>query len=239
MKKTILLAFITAIQGFYSQTGKVGINTETPKATLHVYGSTRVDNAIHIGGDVKTLGEAGNPGDFLVSQGPNKPPVWKSPVKIGIPEVAILTEQVEGNIISGKGHGWTNIPLPKNETFKYSNSNYIEATNDNKIKIKKGGYYQVDAYVLMIEIPSGDGTKDTDFGGTLSLNLRARSGNQTIAGLISSVGTPSGKNNHGARRESVSGVIKIPDDSVIDFSYAYTRDSKLLYSGISMIYLSE
>lgn len=56
---------------------QLGVNTETPKATLDVQGNFGVRNRIYLGGDNTAPGLLGDVGTVLVSQGAAKPPVWK------------------------------------------------------------------------------------------------------------------------------------------------------------------
>lgn len=56
---------------------QLGVNTETPKATLDVQGNIGVRNKIYLGGDNTASGLLGDVGTVLVSQGAAKPPVWK------------------------------------------------------------------------------------------------------------------------------------------------------------------
>ncbi|HUH36151.1 MAG TPA: hypothetical protein VL022_10000 [Moheibacter sp.] len=57
---------------------QVGVNTENPQTILDVRGDMTVRNKIYVGGNDNLLGNHGKKGQVLVSQGPNKPPMWKT-----------------------------------------------------------------------------------------------------------------------------------------------------------------
>lgn len=61
----------------FSQTGNIGINTPTPKNTLHVNGSLQVTKELNLGGTASTAGSAGLSNQVLVSQGAGNPATWK------------------------------------------------------------------------------------------------------------------------------------------------------------------
>lgn len=101
MKKLNILlpVFLLAVQMLFSQVGKVGINTNTPQATLDVVAEATLpatgkvleiedpssaslltvtqDGNLNVGKALKPNGLAGNAGDVLVSKGPDIPPVWQ------------------------------------------------------------------------------------------------------------------------------------------------------------------
>ncbi len=56
---------------------KIGIGTGNPKEQLHVNGN------IVLEGSLMPSGNAGNPGQVLISQGNNVPPIWVDPLSIG------------------------------------------------------------------------------------------------------------------------------------------------------------
>nr|WP_315031708.1 hypothetical protein [uncultured Chryseobacterium sp.] len=56
--------------------GRVGINTLSPQETLDVNGGIQLRNNIRLGGSDSSQGDAGKPGQVLVSQGENKPAKW-------------------------------------------------------------------------------------------------------------------------------------------------------------------
>lgn len=58
--------------------GQIGIKTDTPQKSLHVNGSLQVTNEFNVGGDARTAGSAGSPGQILISQGAGAPPTWNS-----------------------------------------------------------------------------------------------------------------------------------------------------------------
>ncbi len=58
--------------------GQVGIKTDTPQKSLHVNGSLQITNEFNVGGDARTAGSAGSPGQVLTSQGAGIAPTWNS-----------------------------------------------------------------------------------------------------------------------------------------------------------------
>lgn len=76
MKNTL---FVFLISSFYLNSfAQVGINTDTPKSMVDVRGDMTVREKIYVGGSDTELGEPGKKGQVLVSQGADKPAVWKS-----------------------------------------------------------------------------------------------------------------------------------------------------------------
>lgn len=61
---------------------QIGVNTSTPKKTLHVNGSLQVVNELSIGGNGTTAGNAGTPGQILASNGADVAPSWQSPTDV-------------------------------------------------------------------------------------------------------------------------------------------------------------
>ncbi|MGN7863651.1 hypothetical protein [Chryseobacterium sp. 22458] len=78
MMKKLSFHLILLSSLYFGQTGNVGINTVTPKKTLHVNGSLQVTNEFNVGGSDTTVGSAGSPGQVLVSQGAGTPPAWNT-----------------------------------------------------------------------------------------------------------------------------------------------------------------
>ncbi len=62
----------------YDDGTNVGIGTNTPTHTLHVTGSTYIQDSLRIDGDFRPGGNPGMAGQFLVSQGPGNPPTWQN-----------------------------------------------------------------------------------------------------------------------------------------------------------------
>ncbi|WP_265428798.1 hypothetical protein [Chryseobacterium sp. YIM B08800] len=71
----VMFAFVSMV---HSQS--MGIDTDTPRATLDVQGNLSVRNLIRVttpNAALSTDGAVGNSGTVLVSRGPNNPPEWK------------------------------------------------------------------------------------------------------------------------------------------------------------------
>lgn len=76
MKKALFtLIFLMLFQNSFAQ---VGMGTDHPQAMLDVRGDMTIREKIYLGGNDNVLGDHGKKGQVLVSQGPNKPPVWKT-----------------------------------------------------------------------------------------------------------------------------------------------------------------
>ncbi len=93
MKNVFLFLITISCAGLQAQNGKVVISTDpeawitthpTSDANLIAEGSITVRDKIYAGGDGTILGNPGKAGQVLVSQGANKPPVWKT---LNIPDV--------------------------------------------------------------------------------------------------------------------------------------------------------
>lgn len=98
-KKKSILIIITLLSINITFAQKVGINTNTPQATLDVNGVIQVRKEIRLGGQAGTTGNPGSTGQAFVSQGTGKSPIW-SPVGLdvslgfGITQSVVLTDSV-------------------------------------------------------------------------------------------------------------------------------------------------
>lgn len=81
MKKNLTTLFLVLS---YLSIAQVGINTNSPNATLDVNGDLSVRGKIYTGGTEGSLGDPGVTGQVLVSQGPGLPPKW---LTLNIPEI--------------------------------------------------------------------------------------------------------------------------------------------------------
>lgn len=63
---------------FTISNAQVGIYTSTPQNTLHVNSSLQVVKDLNVGGTASTKGNSGNKGEFLMSNGTDNSPVWRS-----------------------------------------------------------------------------------------------------------------------------------------------------------------
>ncbi|AZA78914.1 hypothetical protein EG347_16040 [Chryseobacterium sp. G0186] len=75
--KKIIYCCVAGLLSFYAN-AQVGIGTDKPKSMLDVNGKTTLRKELRVGGTSDQVGNAGLNGQVLVSQGENKPPVWKS-----------------------------------------------------------------------------------------------------------------------------------------------------------------
>lgn len=72
--KILLINLVFISSSLFAQ---VGVNTDTPRATLDVQGDLEIRGKIYLGGNETTIGSLGEVGSVLVSQGANQPPTWK------------------------------------------------------------------------------------------------------------------------------------------------------------------
>lgn len=81
MKKALIFFSILSAVLFYAQ-GNIGIATTSPRNNLDVNGDLNIGKKVFLDNGLGTL-RAGQEGQLLVSQGPGKPPTWKT---LRIPE---------------------------------------------------------------------------------------------------------------------------------------------------------
>lgn len=158
-----IVIYITVfILTFSLSKAQVGINTETPQATLHVNGDLQVGKSIHVGGDDKTAGNPGKQGQFLASQGVNNPPVWKSIAELDVP-LAVGFAYRSSNTASYNANTSPSISFPTSAASHfYNNPEYITYnTGNSRFTIQKSGYYNITAYVRYTNSSSSDGISST------------------------------------------------------------------------------
>lgn len=156
MKRYIYLIFALFSIGAYAQ---VGINTATPRKTLHVNGSLQVTNEINVGGNATTAGSAGTAGQVLVSKGAGVAPAWQTFAIPTTPSLATGTViSVNGVIMiaqeitalmsadavltgqtTGAPHVITNIT---NEIIDNENT-FTSTATTNSFKVSTDGVYQI------------------------------------------------------------------------------------------------
>jgi len=79
MKKTVLISLALSwvyTSELFAQSGRTGINTQTPSRNLDVNGSVQITSEISLGGDDTTAGDTGEAGYTLFSQGQGLPSIW-------------------------------------------------------------------------------------------------------------------------------------------------------------------
>jgi hypothetical protein len=79
MKKTVYLC-VAGLCSVFAH-AQVGIRTSTPNSTLDINGKTTLRKELRVGGTSTQIGNAGQNGQVLVSQGEGLPPVWR-PVNV-------------------------------------------------------------------------------------------------------------------------------------------------------------
>lgn len=235
-KKYFLILPLLVVHFFNAQS--VGVNTTSPASTLHVNGSIQVDGEIYTGGNDKTLGHAGNIGDFLVSQGDNVAPIWTAPSKLNIPEVVGIAKRTIKNVrYEEKDH--RTIPF---DVKSFEKPQYIAYNSaKNTFRIIKGGYYLVNANIEILEIHGGSGKNPSDYGGTVIFRVRQvdpKSPVDSIREVTTSSGSPVGSG-FSTKKENLSNVIYLDANSDVIIDVLYTRDFYMNEGSVSFIYISE
>lgn len=132
-KKCVIqgLIMLMFVQMTYAQIVGVGVNTDTPRATLDVEGSMRVTKDIKLGAESGTAGDPGNEGDGFASQGPDKNPVW-TPLMSGmasgyrIAESIVLNDQ--GGFLDNSSSPITDLRAQYMEGSSISENRWVELT---------------------------------------------------------------------------------------------------------------
>ena len=122
---------------------QVGINTNSPKADLHIVGDLQVTKDIKPGGSATLPGDPGESGDILISQGIGLAPVWKSVEELNIPIESTLREKKLSSI-SVFGN-----PLTVTyDTSLRDRANYLVYNNlTGGFTVAKAGFYDVTTYL--------------------------------------------------------------------------------------------
>lgn len=201
MKNYIIYSLIAL---FFTQisVAQVGINTETPEATLEVVApDTTLNNEnvlkvrnvnstdlltvshngnVNIGKALKPDGQAGNSGEILVSQGPNLPPVWQKNI---IEDAAIQIFSAQRNTISTQV---VNVNAGRRMDFPTINTLPItDIATWNPVSslftANKKGIYQI--------IVGTNAMNLTDSDRNFALFVETSNGFQTGSGLLYSTGS--------------------------------------------------
>ncbi|WP_353103052.1 hypothetical protein [Myroides odoratus] len=122
-KRILYLLFLLTITISNAQ---IGINVSEPLANLHVNGNIQITKDIRFGGDSSVAGNAGNQGQFLMSNGENIAPQWTT---LNIPIVPagsfsmtnsyVMIDKIGVNLNEGA------------EKRKYELDEYIDIVNIN------------------------------------------------------------------------------------------------------------
>lgn len=137
---------------------QVGINTETPQATLHLNGEMQISQSIYLGGDDANLGNAGKVGAFLKSNGPNETPEWAMPEELNIP-IPVAFAFRKNDVASYPANSQTTVYYPIAESNFYQDSEFITYdSTTGKFKAIKDGYYHINSFVRVQNNHSGGGS---------------------------------------------------------------------------------
>lgn len=157
MKKLIQILLICC---FGSAIGQIGVNTNSPRATLDVNGDVNLRGRIHLGESEGTLASPGVAGQVLVSSGPGAAPKW---LTLNIPDgeqkfyliynntfedvggVEFSSLENTGNTTYAKGTllssmvGWKKIPNMSQTFHVYSEQNKTYFTFETVAQIATTG----------------------------------------------------------------------------------------------------
>jgi len=202
---------------------QVGINTNTPQKTLHVYGTMQLTNELNVGGDASTSGDAGTSGQALISQGSGKPPVWSSidsntnnttPSSEKIAAVCIQNTRISGNANSSKNVVYNNCRTV---------NDYVSTTNNVDYTINKSGYYNLFFY---------SNSNITNGGGTYQGYIK--SNGTTIFSFLNNVA--GGVTN---LSDNTGGIVYLNAGDIISTSINFTRSFSILKSSLSIYYVGD
>lgn len=149
-RRNIILGAILLLFAHITYAQKVGINTDTPQATLDVNGSLRVRKDIKLGNTAGTAGSSGAEGYGFTSQGAGKSPAW-APMGLdvslgfGITQSTVLNDSIgvmytDPNAIStltaewledselSTANGWTELSNLKAQVIPTKSTNRLVVT---------------------------------------------------------------------------------------------------------------
>ena len=202
---------------------QLGINVENPQALVHVDGDVQVTNSIVVGGDENKVGDSGNKGAFLMSQGKGKSAVWATPLSLNIPSVSAIAKTNESI---------NTIPARNEITLKYNSQDRIDSELLNydyttgKFTILRAGYYLINANAS-ISVSSLESSTDGSL--TFGLNLNNQKTLSVLAAFPNSSPNPIG--------ESLSGIYYMNLNDSFYMRLNFTRRYNFINSNISVTYL--
>lgn len=155
MMKKLSFHLILLSSLYFGQAGNVGINTATPKKTLHVNGSLQITNELATGGDAAIAGNAGLLGQVLKSNGPGAAPTWQELVPatatgtgtvISINGKLIVAQEITALMTSDYTLVALGTPMPignlNNEIIDNENR-YSGSATGNSFTVTADGTYQI------------------------------------------------------------------------------------------------
>ncbi|UKB78969.1 hypothetical protein [Chryseobacterium sp. MEBOG07] len=147
MKTKLLSVALIAMSLFTF--AQVGIQTPTPKKTLHVNGGLQVVKDINVGGDGSTTGSSGTAGDFLSTNGTGNAPEWKSLDSQSITKMVFIgnknnTDPAPPALPYAGGQSNT---LRYNVVNKILNTYISYDSNTGIFTVNKAGFYSVNTYL--------------------------------------------------------------------------------------------
>ena len=245
--------FTTLVIIFSTSTfAQVGVQTNTLQAALHANGSVRIEGELLLGGDAQTKGSAGTGGingDFVVSQGENKAPIWGNSTDINIPTLVYAGHSDVVQTIPSKSSndpaGNYLVPIGY-FTATYLNSDIVAVgyyppyqntvdpnisspdtnPNNNLFEIKKTGYYLI-SFDAAIDADPGGGTTTTSL-----VILKPDNTSQTISNS-----NPISGDNGSVLYSDINTVVRIESGSRIYFLTYYTREIRVSNKDLSISFL--
>ena len=121
----------------YSQ---VGVNTATPKSSLHDAGTLQVTKEIRVGSDNSVKGNAGTYGQVLVSKGEGQSPTWENIQEITVmPVVSAIAQYSGSGVLTTNAETifkFNTVPYLDNKSITYNNTT-------GEFTFLKAGYYRI------------------------------------------------------------------------------------------------
>lgn len=223
MKKKYSFIFLASLNYFCF--AQVGINTSSPKSTLHLNGSLQITKDLNVGGTDTSSGYSGKEGEILTSNGVGKSPEWIEPNKINIPQVINISNRTTTGTLVNANTAWNiqfnHVDHDLSSYITYNTSNYTFIIN-------KSGYYLVNSNAKATIICGANNA----CGGTYKLSL-SRNG----AGI--SANSTGYDSTNKEMQENLSTTTFFNKGDIIRVAISYTRNMYTNEASVSFTYLSE
>lgn len=219
---------------------QVGIRTPTPQNTLHVNGSLQVVKDLNVGGNANTKGNSGNRGEFLMSNGIDNPPVWRTIESENFLKVVFVGNKTTISPSSGSYKGSHTSPVSTHEnysqTYVYNISNKIDNayltynTSTGLFTVVKQGYYNIVPYVTYDLNLNGNGYT----AGTANSYIQKVSPSTVT---LSAISTGHGERTTGLNH-NLSSITFFNAGETFRIRCRYTQDFRLSSGNIHISYLT-
>ncbi|PRA97660.1 hypothetical protein CQ046_20675 [Chryseobacterium sp. MYb7] len=225
MSKIFFILLLTTPLLIFSQ---IGIQTATPKNTLHVNGSLQIVKDLNVGGDGSTAGSSGNAGDFLRSNGPGKAPEWKPLSSQKMVFIADKTNTDPSTITFYLANSTHNIRY--NSVRKIFDSYITYDSNTGIFTVKKSGFYSITTY-LTYDL-SANPLNETN---GMAISIIDKIGDVVKVSALST--------NYSERTDtifhSLTGIRQFDVGETFTVHCNYTKQYRLSTANISVLYISE